>query len=65
MSLGAPLFQGSHCGSYHDQDNGSSGRCIQRIWMSQQLFGAPLPGSSPFISLQTKRTWRLHWWWIP
>jgi hypothetical protein len=60
MSLGAPLFQGSHCGSYHDQDNGSSGGCIQRIWMSQQLFGAPLPGSSPFISLQTKRTWRLH-----
>jgi hypothetical protein len=52
MSLGAPLFQGSHCGSYHDQDNGSSGGCNQRIWMSQQLFGAPLPGSSPFVSKQ-------------
>jgi hypothetical protein len=24
MSLGATLLQGSHCGSYHDQDNGGN-----------------------------------------
>jgi hypothetical protein len=34
------------------QDNGGSGGCTQRIWTSQQLLGAPLPGSPSFFSKQ-------------
>jgi hypothetical protein len=51
MLLGTSLLWGLHCGSYCDHDNcGSGGRYNQRIWTSQQLLGASLLGSPPFIS---------------